>query len=110
MSKVRLIDANALAQELLSITYLGCDGGYYKGRADERDSVLQRIAAAPTVEKRGEWIQGVQHENSGEDWDEVYYVDCDQCGYRVWHAEIGNTSPPPNYCELCGANMKGEQE
>ena len=53
---MRLIDANALVQELLSITYLGCDGGYYKGRADERDDTLQRIKDAPTVEPKREWI------------------------------------------------------
>jgi hypothetical protein len=50
MNGQRLIDANALARELLSITYLGCDGGYYKGRADERDDILQRIQAAPTID------------------------------------------------------------
>ncbi len=46
----RLIDADALVQELLSLTYLGCDGGYYKGMADERDATLRRIDAAPTID------------------------------------------------------------
>lgn len=91
--KERLIDANALAQELLSITYLGCDGGYYKGRADERDDILERIANAPTVEpKRGEW-----------EWDNRHvYPKCSACeNYKKGTDET-------NFCPNCGADMRKE--
>ena len=60
MNEARPIDANALAMGLLSITRLDCDSGYYKGRADERDDILERIKNAPTLDvapvRRGEWV------------------------------------------------------
>lgn len=105
----RLIDADALAMELLSITYLSCDGGYYKGRVDERDDTLQRIRNAPTIEpKRGEWL------DFGGDFSTA---ECDQCEaiYEVSPEEkpckkyFNAFRQSYKFCPNCGADMrKGE--
>jgi hypothetical protein len=46
---MRLIDADKLVDKLLTLTIIS-DDGYCKGRFDERDDILKRIADMPTVE------------------------------------------------------------
>lgn len=46
---MRLIDGDALARELLSRTYYGCDGEYYQGLVNERNSILELIAEAKAI-------------------------------------------------------------
>jgi hypothetical protein len=104
MDEARIVDANALARELLSLTYLGCDGGYYKGVADERDATLKRIADAPTItpeslgykkEVRGRWIQ--HYETTTDNETVLYGWECSECGRWEMDREP--------YCN-CGAKME----
>ena len=98
---MRLIDADALIQKRWQVKQVINQPDIY---------VIGQgyIMDAPTIDptRRGRWIQGVKHEFGGEDWDEVYYIDCNQCGHREWHYDIeSGTCKAPNYCQNCGAKM-----
>lgn len=63
-----------------------------------RDAVIA-ITGMPTIEPertKGNWV-GIDDEPCDE-WE------CDRCGF------IYDGSPPPNFCENCGADMRGEND
>lgn len=64
-----------------------------------RIGILQVIQEQPTIEPertKGNWV-GIDDEPCDE-WE------CDRCGF------IYDGSPPPNFCENCGADMRGEND
>ena len=119
MNSVRLIDANALIQEIREN-----NEGYYFNSSAEReahfakvDYAIDRISEAPTIEERlaGEWIKGpeIYRKMLG---DTVLYIEyrdytCSSCGLvldRLLYHRDG--SPFYKYCPNCGADMKGEDD
>lgn len=94
---MRLVDADEIVKCFDPNTWQG-------------DMMISIVANSPTIElKRGEWIQGIYNQNCDEDYDEVYYVDCSECGHTEWDFEIGSSiCEPPKYCPNCGAKMDKE--
>lgn len=105
MSDMRLIDANALEEELssLSIIVTGLRAG--KGVLREymteyRKSVLRIVDEAPTVDREslrpvGYWIHDVNN----------LYA-CSECLER----ETMSPKKKKPFCPNCGARMKGEND
>lgn len=59
------------------------------------------IAAMPTIEpKKGKWKDSVLGMDG-------YYANCSECGYQI---DVHENRGYPNYCEYCGADMKGSVE
>jgi len=87
MSEQRLIDANALEQDLIS-------KGFYPA------IVKRAIEKAPTIEaepvRHGKWIY------NGSLLDREYF-NCSECD-----AGLSIVGGKPNYCPRCGARMDGE--
>lgn len=111
---MRLIDADALAVELLSLEFIGCDGDYYIGRVVERDSTLERIDEAPTIEpvKRGffSWFER-ENGNPLDGYDYDWGWQCSECQYEYPPSDDDLEHPPHyNFCPNCGADTRGGLE
>jgi len=104
---MRPIDADALTQDILSLTVL-YDNEYYKGRADERNDILQRIQSEPTVEKCGKivWFEERVCGNPLDGYEYNWGWQCSECEY-VFDDEYDDPdcSPDVKYCPDCGAKI-----
>lgn len=100
---MRLIDADALAEEMatLAVTVTGLRAG--KGVLNEymhqyRESVLRVIDEQPTVEAEpvtyGEWIE--RPVNTGTPTKDFF---CSRCNWAAWNWKTKR-------CPSCGAKMK----
>jgi hypothetical protein len=90
------IDADKLTQDILSLTVL-YDNDYYKGRADERNDILQRIQDTPTIctDRCGKWI-----------YRKHLPPFCSEC---LEDALIDNRGDyaDTDFCPNCGSKMQG---
>lgn len=96
---MRLIDADRIIERNSVIMQ-------YEGKPVRVVSVIA-INNAPTIEERtkGEWIEGEQDGMLlGLVPYYIYY--CSECGY---HFSLNRGSKKPNYCQECGADMRGEE-
>ena len=89
---MRLIDADALKEEVNKKKIVG------------RFNTIMLIDNAPTVEERpqGEWIGKEEYD----DYPNKKVCECSECGKMICisHNDF------PNFCENCGAKMKGGAE
>ena len=110
---MRLIDADALVRELISIkATFGSGNGLVEGGIE---IAISTTNAQPTVSpdmaqvlsyecgkaerKRGRWIHDGYDIPHGVDW-----MHCSVCGRREPHVPAAMT----NFCPNCGADMRGE--
>jgi ribosomal protein S27AE len=95
------IDASELTQEILSLTVL-YDNDYYRGRADERNDILQLIRKISIINsiENGEWINP-HWRNS------ISCANCSICGFEAQHKEYLGVQKYYKLCPNCGAKMKG---
>lgn len=66
--------------------------------------ILNNKNILPTIESRpkGKWIKESDYKVMGDG----YLWDCSECGNRVY---VDSKGLFPNYCEDCGADMRGEE-
>ena len=106
-NKKRLIDANALREQMFS--YYGCvnensSKEYYRGETlmnyEVADLIEDCIDNAPTVDAvevvHGRWI------------DEYPYVRCSECTAEWLNCRTDNEPKHFHYCPNCGAKMDGD--
>ena len=86
-----MIDANALLKKSMMVDL---NGGRIAVVA------IKHIDAAPTIEKRGEWI--LVGKNS-HDYETSLEEKCSLCGRYVYRYD---TQPQDNYCPNCGCRME----
>ena len=67
---------------------------------DEICKALKALPSAQQERKKGKWIY---HPEIG--WGDTWL--CDQCGEKTTSTVMGK--PRANYCPMCGADMRGEQ-
>lgn len=96
---MRLIDADALIAKLMSsVSYKDYEWSMYA------DEFIEELKNAPTIEPSrpmGEWV-------TVKDCGQESYK-CSACGFEIMaepYDRIAETEKP-NYCEVCGAYMKG---
>ncbi len=107
-SEKRLIDANALREQMFS--YYGCvnensSKEYYRGETlmnyEVADLIEDCIDNAPTVDAvevvHGRW------KNNKDD-----YPECDKCGYMPQYDPMIDDIWYSPYCPNCGAKMDGD--
>lgn len=77
-----------------------CTTGYHKAIKDAFDRVME----LPIIESRpkGKWIKESDYKVMGDG----YMWDCSECGNRVY---VDSKGLFPNYCEDCGADMRGDK-
>lgn len=96
---MRLIDADAFKEILLNKQYIGY-GDYYNGAEAERNSIVDELDAAPTVEPErcGRWICG---QDEQDEWC------CSECKTGVLPADwfVTPIEDGYHYCPHCGAIM-----
>ena len=103
MSEQRLIDANALKEQ---IDYYIKEAGWSEHDNRVLGWCKEFIDNAPTVEARpqGEWI------NSGVDISGHRLNRCSICNGVYQMSYVGDSITRWNYCPNCGADMKGGRE
>ena len=98
MSKVELIDANALYSKLVRKTIINFKpfDTWFSGYAHAMAEVEELINDAPIIYpiKHGKWV---------EEPDRRFRWHCSECGYV-----IGVVKMDCNYCPKCGARMEGD--
>ena len=102
----RLIDADALIHELNNSHYPGApyiDAGI--------SIAIGKVCDAPTIEperKTGKWI-----ERNPQNSDKCRLIECNQCGFSHivgFNVPYEHWIENRNFCERCGADMRGEHE
>lgn len=107
---VRLIDANALAKELSSLSMIVTGIRAGKGVLREymteyRKSVLRIVDEAPTIDQ--ESLRSVARWMNVRTMGGADCVQCSGCGYREYdHVKYTRF----DYCPGCGARMKGADD
>lgn len=100
--EVRLIDANALLEQVNNEIYRywnGGAGGYYLA-----EEALIDIESAPTIDPESLRAQG-KWEQCFEDWRKQIEGDrCSVCGFEHYGAAINHY----HYCPNCGAKMEDD--
>ena len=101
----RLIDADALITAVLKKAF---DDVFLNGNTDMHRLLIQVIAHQPTIDaepvKHGKWeieISDYGHQAT--------YL-CSECGHRFKWVYDQHFQPVFNYCQKCGADMRGEQD
>lgn len=90
MINVRLIDADALIKRLEDTSRMPVPAW-----------LRMEIVNAPTIEpKKGKWKDSVLGMDG-------YYANCSECGYQI---DVHKARGYPNYCEHCGADMRGDDK
>ena len=100
---MRLIDADALAKNLMTITVYNSNQ-YAMGIVKGVDITMEMLLNAPTIDPeslrpQGEWIR---YHDADLGWDE-YGIRCPNCNWKVEDDDIKFSMP---FCPKCGANMK----
>jgi len=98
---VRLINADALIAEMHNVILE--DG-------EDRRTFYEVIERQPTIEERktGRWI-----ERNPQNSDKCRLIECDQCGFSHivgFNVPYEHWIENRNFCERCGADMRGEQD
>lgn len=97
---MRLIDADALIEEMRNSKYIINDGAYTRGANAVIDYYVREIPYRPTIDPeelrpKGEWIWNEENE---------CWV-CSNCEMSALNNYRGN-STDSNYCPNCGAKME----
>lgn len=96
---MRLIDADDFKQKLLAKQFIGY-GDYYSGAEAERDSIVDELNDAPTIETthNAHWI-------CGQDNQDTWY--CSKCKTDILPADwfVTPIEEGYRYCPNCGAKM-----
>ena len=103
---ILLIQKDKIEGETLDIIKALGDGLQAETLNQACDRHINMINSLPTIEaepKHGSWIWDKEN-------DKMY---CSECGYETDNWGVNQESDPiewqvPNYCENCGANMRGE--
>lgn len=115
---MRMIDADALLDDVFERYCKECDkregikNGKYRivynvgdapCRACSVDDMKDDLENAPTIEerKKGKWIHDGRDFPHGVDW-----IHCSVCGKKGINVPADLT----NFCQNCGADMRGEQD
>ncbi len=78
-----------------------CALWYEQGNVKEQIEYLQMAIKALEAEpKNGKWKDSVLGMDG-------YYANCSECGYQI---DVHKNRGYPNYCEHCGADMRGDAE
>ena len=99
MKEVRIIDANALKEDLKHYFTEGVlDGVSAKVTFNQ---ILHDIDNAPTVERpKGTWFVNPHS----------MIMKCMECGHIENTKEVGVVNEDKHFCYWCGADMRGEKE
>lgn len=101
-----------VALRQLNATCLATDCNNYKGvmcRACAYADAMDIIEAIPAADvqpvKHGHWIEEVREVGG---FFKLYqtYIHCSECGKEHY----SGTLPKPNFCDNCGADMRGDSE
>ena len=113
MIDVRLIDADAFKEYIRGaceeMSHVYKDGGKWAKQITE--DFCMDIDEQPTIEperKKGRWI-----ERNPQNSDKCRLIECDQCGFSHivgFNVPYEHWIENRNFCERCGADMRGEQE
>ena len=107
---MRLIDADALIKTIDSHCYPVQHDMTSIEPGMTRIGILQAIQEQPTIEperKKGRWI-----ERNPQNSDKCRLIECDQCGFSHivgFNVPYEHWIENRNFCERCGADMRGEQ-
>ena len=103
----RLIDADALVGLVKGYGCDKCPGGALQCTFCTLNQFVAMIDSAPTVDaapvRRGEW-RYVNYQTDKTTWITGEFI-CRKCGKSV-PRHMGDN--PPDYCQHCGADMRGE--
>lgn len=100
---MRLIDADALIEEMQNSKYTINDGAYARGANAVLDYYVREIPHRPTIapaslRPKGEWdITDVDHAYGSKGYR------CSECGEEEWRYDVAN------FCPNCGADMRGDK-
>ena len=93
---MRMIDADALRDNLQALAYDDWNQGVTTSWADAYREVADMVEEMPTIEpKTGKWISLDDFRGKYN----VYGYKCSECGEHSEYEE--------NYCPNCGADMRG---
>jgi len=116
---MRLIDADALIEDLKHDVALDQDSLDYEELTDSNREIIQfdkdckqnaidLLQNAPTIEpqrKTGKWI-----ERNPQNSDKCRLIECDKCGFSHivgFNVPYEHWIENRNFCERCGADMRG---
>ena len=106
----RLIDADALIECLQTWKTVAVSEGL---PINERfaTAMIAQVNLMPTIEperKKGRWI-----ERNPQNSDKCRLIECDKCGFSHivgFNVPYEHWIENRNFCERCGADMRGEQD
>ena len=106
---MRLINADALREQLQNLAYDDWNQGASTSWADAYREMADMVEDTPTIEPvrmKGEWIP--THESALLSHpDSITYV-CSECGHKIY--TVYGFPLKTNYCPNCGADMRNDED
>ena len=107
---MRLIDADALRDNLQALAYDDWNQGVTTSWADAYSEVADMVEEMPTIERKtGRWISAMDDEPVViKDGSPDKSCHCSECG--EWLVASDEYDVKGNFCPNCGADMRGRED
>ena len=105
----RPIDADALIEFIDNRYHITWEDGYEGGIKDACVDIIKEINKMPTIKRKtGKWI-----ERNPQNSDKCRLIECNKCGFSHivgFNVPYEHWIENRNFCERCGADMRGTEE